>query len=85
MMSGALIDAGTHRRLLDAWRPEGQAAKVEALWTARQEAQAAAEAHKSEVERANAKAIGCVTRSMSSTSSRRKLAKRPRLPSGAPP
>jgi DNA repair protein RecN (Recombination protein N) len=49
----ALIDAGTHRRLLDAFGGlEGQAAKVEALWTARQEAQAAAEAHKSEVERA---------------------------------
>jgi DNA repair protein RecN (Recombination protein N) len=49
----ALIDAGTHRRLLDAFGGlEGQAAKVEALWTARQDAQAAAEAHKSEVERA---------------------------------
>jgi DNA repair protein RecN (Recombination protein N) len=49
----ALIDAGTHRRLLDAFGGlEGQAAKVEALWTARREAQAAAEAHKSEVERA---------------------------------
>jgi DNA repair protein RecN (Recombination protein N) len=49
----ALIDAGTHRRVLDAFGAlDGQAAKVEALWTARQNAQAAAEAHKSEVERA---------------------------------
>jgi DNA repair protein RecN (Recombination protein N) len=49
----ALSDAGTHRRLLDAFGGlEGQAAKVEALWTARQDAQAAVDALKSEVERA---------------------------------
>ena len=49
----ALIEAATHRRLLDAFGGlEEQAAKVEALWTARQEAKAAADAHRSEVERA---------------------------------
>jgi DNA repair protein RecN (Recombination protein N) len=49
----ALSDAGTHRRLLDAFGGlEGQAAKVQALWTARQDAQAAVDALKSEVERA---------------------------------
>jgi DNA repair protein RecN (Recombination protein N) len=49
----ALVDAGTHRRLLDAFGGlEDQAAKVEGLWEARREAQAAADAHRSEVERA---------------------------------
>ncbi len=49
----ALVDAGTHRRLLDAYGGlEDQAAKVEALWDARREAQAAADAHRVEVERA---------------------------------
>ncbi len=49
----ALVDAGTHRRLLDAFGGlEDQAAKVEGLWEARREAKAAADAHRSEVERA---------------------------------
>ena len=49
----ALVDAATHRRLLDAFGGlEDRAAKVEALWTARREAQAAADAHRAEVERA---------------------------------
>jgi len=49
----ALVDAATHRRLLDAFGGlEGQAAKVAALWEARRRAQAAAEAHRAEVERA---------------------------------
>jgi DNA repair protein RecN (Recombination protein N) len=48
----ALVDAATHRRLLDAYGGlEDQAAKVEALWEARREARAAAEAHRAEVER----------------------------------
>src|SRR6476619_3055385 len=49
----ALVDAATHRRLLDAFGGlEGQAATVEALWEARRQAQAAADAHRAEVERA---------------------------------
>src|SRR4030095_7253437 len=43
----ALIDAGTHRRLLDAFGGlEGQAAKGEALWTGRAGAHGAAANHK---------------------------------------
>src|ERR1700687_2418344 len=49
----ALVDAGTHRRLLDAYGAlETDAAKVEALWEASRAAQAAADAHRAEVERA---------------------------------
>jgi DNA repair protein RecN (Recombination protein N) len=49
----ALVDAGTHRRLLDAFGGlEKQTAKVGTLWEARCEAQAAADAHRAEVERA---------------------------------
>jgi DNA repair protein RecN (Recombination protein N) len=49
----ALVDAGTHRRLLDASAGlEADAAKVEALWEARLAAREAADAHKAEVERA---------------------------------
>ncbi len=49
----ALVDAGTHRWLLDAFGGlEDQAAKVESLWDARREAQAATDAHRAEVERA---------------------------------
>jgi len=49
----ALVDAGTHRRLLDAFGGlEEQAAKLEALWEARREAQVATDAHRAEVERA---------------------------------
>ena len=49
----ALIDAATHRRLLDAFGDlEEQASVLEALWDARREAQAAADAHRAEVERA---------------------------------
>jgi DNA repair protein RecN (Recombination protein N) len=49
----ALVDAGTHRRLLDASAGlEGDAAKVDALWEARRAAREAADAHKADVERA---------------------------------
>jgi DNA repair protein RecN (Recombination protein N) len=49
----ALVDAGTHRRLLDAFGAlDADAAKVEALWEARREAQEVADAHRGEVERA---------------------------------
>ena len=49
----ALVDAGTHRTLLDAYGAlEGDAAKVSALWDARRAAQDAADAHRAEVERA---------------------------------
>jgi DNA repair protein RecN (Recombination protein N) len=49
----ALVDAGTHRRLLDAFGAlEGDAGKVEALWEARRAAQDAADAHRADVERA---------------------------------
>jgi DNA repair protein RecN (Recombination protein N) len=49
----ALVDAATHRRLLDAFGAlEGDAAKIEALWEARRAAQDAAEAHRADVERA---------------------------------
>ena len=49
----ALVDAGTHRRLLDAFGAlEGDAAKVEALWEARRAAQEAADAHRTQVEQA---------------------------------
>src|SRR5450830_1981153 len=48
----ALVDAATHRRLLDAFGAlEADAAKVERLWEERREAQAAADAHRAEVER----------------------------------
>ncbi len=49
----ALVDASTHRRLLDAFGAlEADAAKVAALWEARRDAQAAADAHRADVERA---------------------------------
>jgi DNA repair protein RecN (Recombination protein N) len=49
----ALVDAATHRRLLDAFGGlEADAARVEALWQARRDALEAAEAHRSDVERA---------------------------------
>ena len=49
----ALVDAGTHRRLLDAFGGlEDQTAKVGTFWEARREARAAADAHRAEVERA---------------------------------
>src|SRR5215475_317705 len=49
----ALVDAAAHRRLLDAFGDlEDEATKVEALWEARREAQAAADAHHAEVARA---------------------------------
>jgi DNA repair protein RecN (Recombination protein N) len=49
----APVDAGTHRRLLDAFGGlEDQAAKVATLWEARREAHAAADAHRAEVDRA---------------------------------
>jgi len=49
----ALTDAATHRWLLDAFGAlERDAAKVEDLWEARRAAQAAAQAHHAEVERA---------------------------------
>ena len=49
----ALVDAATHRRLLDAFGAlEADAAKVEALWEARRAAAEAADAHRAEVERA---------------------------------
>ena len=49
----ALVDAATHRRLLDAFGGlEGRAADVATSWDARREARAAADAHRAEVERA---------------------------------
>jgi len=49
----ALVDAATHRRLLDAFGAlEADAAKVETLWEARRAAQEAADAHRANVERA---------------------------------
>ncbi len=49
----ALVDAATHRRLLDAYGGlDGQAAEVERLWEMRREAVSAVEAHRAEVERA---------------------------------
>jgi DNA repair protein RecN (Recombination protein N) len=49
----ALVDAGTHRRLLDAFGAlESDAAKVETLWEARRAAQEAADAHRTQVEQA---------------------------------
>ncbi|MGB7258819.1 MAG: DNA repair protein RecN [Pseudolabrys sp.] len=49
----ALVDAGTHRRLLDAYGGlEADAVKVERLWEVRRETLAAADAHRAEVERA---------------------------------
>ena len=49
----ALVDAATHRRLLDAFGAlEADAAKVSGLWEARRVAQDAALAHRADVERA---------------------------------
>ena len=49
----ALVDAGTHRRLLDAFGElESDAAAVTRLWDARREAEAAVEQHRADVERA---------------------------------
>jgi DNA repair protein RecN (Recombination protein N) len=49
----ALVDAATHRRLLDAYGGlDGLAAEVEGFWTARRAADAAVAAHRAEVERA---------------------------------
>jgi len=49
----ALVDAATHRRLLDAFGAlEGDAARVERLWQARRDAVEAVAAHRAEVERA---------------------------------
>jgi DNA repair protein RecN (Recombination protein N) len=49
----ALVDAATHRRLLDAFAGlEADAMAVEALWEAKRHTAAAADAHRAEVERA---------------------------------
>src|SRR5579864_2432192 len=49
----ALVDAATHRRLLDAFAgQEASAAEVAGLWEARRAAEDAAQAHRAEVERA---------------------------------
>ncbi len=49
----ALVDAATHRRLLDAFGGlEEKAAGVEVLWEARRQAQAAAQTHRAEVDHA---------------------------------
>src|SRR4029079_7972985 len=49
----ALVDAGTHRRLLDAYgRLEDDAASVEKLWHARREAEEAVAEHRAGIERA---------------------------------
>src|SRR5947208_16603985 len=49
----ALVDAATHRRLLDAFAGlEKDTAALEALWEARRTAQAALEAHRAGMERA---------------------------------
>ena len=49
----ALVDAATHRRLLDAFAGlEKDAAAVEALWEARREASSALEEHRAGIERA---------------------------------
>jgi DNA repair protein RecN (Recombination protein N) len=53
----ALVDAATHRRLLDAYGGlEGKAGEVGTLWVARQEALQAVEDHRAEVERAQREA-----------------------------
>jgi DNA repair protein RecN (Recombination protein N) len=53
----ALVDAATHRRLLDAYAGlERDADEVERLWEARRAAQEAVEAHRGEVERARREA-----------------------------
>jgi DNA repair protein RecN (Recombination protein N) len=49
----ALVDAATHRRLLDAFAGlEREVAALEGLWTARREARAALEAHREGMEKA---------------------------------
>ncbi len=49
----ALVDPGTHRRLLDAFGAlEPDAVKVEILWEARRAAQEAADSHRAQVEHA---------------------------------
>jgi DNA repair protein RecN (Recombination protein N) len=49
----ALVDAATHRRLVDAYGGlEAAAAEVESLWVARRTAQQAVEVHRAEIERA---------------------------------
>ena len=49
----ALVDAGTHRHLLDAYgRLEDDAAEVARLWAARREAEHAVAKHRADVERA---------------------------------
>jgi DNA repair protein RecN (Recombination protein N) len=49
----ALVDAATHRQLLDAFGGlEADAARVAALWQARRDALEAAEAHRAQVDRA---------------------------------
>jgi DNA repair protein RecN (Recombination protein N) len=53
----ALVDASTHRRLLDAFGGlEQAAATVEQLWTARREAEDAVATHRAQVERAQREA-----------------------------
>jgi DNA repair protein RecN (Recombination protein N) len=53
----ALVDAATHRRLLDAFGGlEAQAREVERLWGERRAKEAEAEAHRAEVERARREA-----------------------------
>lgn len=53
----ALVDAATHRRLLDAFGGlDAQATEVERLWQARRDAVSAVESHRAEVERAKREA-----------------------------
>jgi DNA repair protein RecN (Recombination protein N) len=53
----ALVDAATHRRLLDAFGGlDGDAVKVEALWSARRDASTAVETQRADIERAQREA-----------------------------
>ena len=81
----ALVDAATHRGLLDAFGGlDDGAAAVTALWNARREAEAAVATHRAEVERLTRRPIGCATRSRNWASSRPRPARRPRWPTAGP-
>ena len=77
----ALVDASTHRRLLDAFTGlEKDVAALEALWEARRTANAALEEHRAGMERAAREADYLRHRHW-----RRRTARRPSSPGAAPP
>ncbi len=82
----ALVDAATHRALLDASAGlDGDVSALEALWATRREAESAVAEHRESMERALREADYLRHAADELTKLAPQPAKKPRSPSGAPP